>query len=410
MRQTNISTKILIRLCIGLLICFQTGSISAQAGCTDQQATNFDPLATLNDGSCTYPPTTYTLDLVADLSETLVETSGLAFLDGSLWTHNDGGNPDVIYRIDTLNGDILQSVIIATAFNQDWEDMAQDDQYLYVGDFGNNSGDRQDLVIYRILRSDLGSNVVNADVIQFSYEDQTTFNSLPYQTNFDCEAFFVKDDSLHLFTKHWVDYKTKHYVLPAEPGTQVAALRDSLDVQLLITGADMGENGEVILLGWNPVTGNSAFWLLFDYPNQNIFKGNKRRINLGYASLNSQPEGISFSSAYEGFISSENFLSYPQRLLRFSIESWVSNIVSTHSTPPSLHLQIAPNPSENTLCLQGLEQHSDIQISVLDTQGKLVYGPTKIKGACVNTGLQSGLYFVRFREGNANQTLKWICK
>ena len=31
--------------------------LKSQPGCPDPQATNFDPMATSNDGSCQYPPT-----------------------------------------------------------------------------------------------------------------------------------------------------------------------------------------------------------------------------------------------------------------------------------------------------------------------------------------------------------------
>ena len=344
-----------------------TGGLSnqlpAQVGCTDPQADNYDPLATENDGSCTYPPTSLQADLIAELDPILTEASGLAFFNGQLWCQADGGNEDKVYRLDSLSGAIQHSTIIATADNIDWEDLAQNEDYLYIGDFGNNSGNRQDLAIHRVDQNVLSNTVVNADLITFSYEDQTNFSYQPFQTNFDCEAFFIYEDSIHLFTKQWLDYKTKHYVLPAEPGNHVAVLRDSFDVQLLITAADRSPEGNIVLLGWNPITGNAAMWMLFDYPEGAVFEGNKRRINLGFADNNAQPEGIVFSNDHLGWICSENYLNYPQRLLRFSIASFLGIEVSTSELADQSGIKVFPNPTSEELWID--LTRSEISVSEL---------------------------------------------
>jgi hypothetical protein len=380
----------------------------SQSGCTDPQAINYDPDAMENDGSCEYPPTNYELTQVAILDPLFTETSGLAFIDQQLWTHNDGGNEDEVYRIDTLTGDLQQSVIVATADNMDWEDLAQDDNYLYVGDFGNNSGDRQDLVIYRINRNDLGQNVVNAAPIFFSYEDQTDFTSFPFQTNYDCEAFFLMDDSIHLLTKNWLDYKTKHYVIPAEPGNHVAQLRDSMNVQLLITAADRSEDGTILLLGWNPITGNSALWLLFDYPAGQIFGGNKRRINLGFASNNAQPEGITFSSNTTGWVSSENYLTYPQRLLRFDMGGFLSGMVSSLEIWEDPTIQLFPNPGTETLCIAGPAASDIDQVQIYNVQGQLLHSYQGLQDLCLTPQVPAGQYWVRIICGWKVHTSVWI--
>ena len=33
--------------------------------------------------------------------------------------------------------------------NTDWEEISQDKDFIYIGDIGNNSGNRDDLKIYR---------------------------------------------------------------------------------------------------------------------------------------------------------------------------------------------------------------------------------------------------------------------
>ena len=89
-----------------------------------------------------------------ELPEKVKETSGLLFLDGKIITHNDSGNDANLYEIDSLSGTILRTISIANATNIDWEDLTENDTHLFVADIGNNNGNRQDLKIYTILKSD----------------------------------------------------------------------------------------------------------------------------------------------------------------------------------------------------------------------------------------------------------------
>ena len=236
------------QLFLSFIMCFILGfPLNGQEGCTDPQAINFDGMAIDNDGSCIYGATQFQMEQRATLPDLLEESSGAAFIDGQLWTHNDGGNPNEIYRIDTLTGEILQTVLVGNLENEDWEDMAQNDTHLFIGDFGNNLGNRMDLGIGRIDRNDLGNLIVSAEFINFSFSDQTDFTERLNDNDYDCEAFFYYQDSLHLFTKNWVDEQTRHYTLPATPGTHVAQLRETFDVQGLIAGAAIDEASGTIL-------------------------------------------------------------------------------------------------------------------------------------------------------------------
>src|SRR4051812_45510552 len=101
-----------------------------------------------------HPDTTLITGIKATLPAVLKESSGLCYTDGQLWSFGDSGNPDAIYKIDTTTGAILQTVTIANYPNTDWEDITADALYIYIGDFGNNSGDRTDLKILRVKKSD----------------------------------------------------------------------------------------------------------------------------------------------------------------------------------------------------------------------------------------------------------------
>ena len=144
--------KIILRvtLFVSLLLLFINKPSFAQvAGCTDPISNNFNPLATVNDGSCTYLVTNYTPPIKVDpISITLVENSGLQMAGNYLWSFNDGGGAAAIYRIDTITNAVLQKVSLGGTVNIDWEDIAFDGTNCYVGDFGNNyNGARTDLKI-----------------------------------------------------------------------------------------------------------------------------------------------------------------------------------------------------------------------------------------------------------------------
>ena len=78
------------------------------------------------------------------------ETSGLIFLNGKIITHNDSGDDPNLYEIDTISGTISRIINITNATHIDWEDISQDNTYIYIADIGNNNGDRDNLIIYKI--------------------------------------------------------------------------------------------------------------------------------------------------------------------------------------------------------------------------------------------------------------------
>jgi len=353
----------------------------AQPGCTDPQATNFDATAMTNDGSCLYPATSASLPLVADLPSEMEEISGLAYTSSGLWAHNDGGNANEIYEIDSLTGAVLHTALVI-GDNEDWEDMAESEDHIFLGDFGNNPGNRTDLKIYRLNKSELGNNIMNTELIEFSYSDQTDFSENMNNNDYDCEAFFYHNDSLHLFTKNWVNNQTRHYVMSAEPGIHVAQVRETFNTDGLITGADINDEGTIVLLGYTGV-GFNFIWILFDYTNFHYFSGNKRRIEYGTALTNSQTEGIAFKNNNEGFIGSEQFdvgqVELPPKLLTFSIADWVENdLVSSLEIGNNIALQVYPNPFDQSLHITLLENQNDhIEFSLINALGNNLWSGSR---------------------------------
>nr|GFB48249.1 phosphoglucomutase 2 [Tanacetum cinerariifolium] len=201
--------------------------------------------------------------------------------------------------------------------------------YVYIGDFGNNNGDRRDLRILRVAKADLGpaATTATAQAINFSYPDQTNFTPRTNAHNFDCEAFFFANDSLHLFTKNWVDLQTRYYTVPAAPGTYVAHLRGTFNVNGLVTAADLNPTGTTAaLLGYNATNGTTFMWLLSGYQGAGYLRANKRRIELPNALLIGQAEGLCFVKNARVFISNEQIsnalLTVPPRLYALGLGAW----------------------------------------------------------------------------------------
>ena len=81
---------LLKRVFVCFVLCLSLIRAYAQdCGCTDPRAINYNPNATVNDGSCTYPYTTVMPYSSTALPTILNGSSGLVFFEDMLFTHND---------------------------------------------------------------------------------------------------------------------------------------------------------------------------------------------------------------------------------------------------------------------------------------------------------------------------------
>ncbi|MCF8234012.1 MAG: T9SS type A sorting domain-containing protein [Bacteroidales bacterium] len=342
--------KFLLQATFPFLVLFLPLFADAQIeGCTDPNASNYNPNATVNDGSCTYPQTLYNPPYLYDLPDQLEESSGLIFFRNGLWSHNDSGGEHSLYKIDTLTHEIVQVITLTNGSNVDWEALTQDEDNIYIGDFGNNSGKRDDLKIYLINKSDIpgsGDANVNAGILNFVYEDQQLPAKRNRQNNFDCEAMIAAGDSLYLFSKNWGNEQTKVYVLPKEAGTYTARLKHQYDVKGLVTDASFNENENMVLLvGYRNQLWVPFLYLLFDYRDLEFFSGNKRRIDMP-ALLSAQTEGISLYDGKKVFLSSEKTNFAKQKVFRVDAGIWTdtSAMQIEPVLSPDIEFSIHPNP------------------------------------------------------------------
>ena len=366
-------------VCLFALAIIAVAAVNAQGvcGCTDSLANNYNPQATINDGSCTYNATSVSVSSSQELQTVLNGTSGLVFTDGKLYTNADHGSPQ-LYTIDTADGHILDSVSFSNVMWNDVEDADHDSRYIYLGDHGNNvSGNRTNLHILRVLKSSLATGSPQVDTIWFSYSDQSDFTALSSNsTDFDCEAFTVFGDSIYLFTKQWDSEKTALYSIPKLPGTYSARRIAEWNVSGLVTAATTSPDGDYIVL-----TGYSSLLqpfvvLLYDFTGTNFFSGNKRKISLSLPFH--QVEAIAAAGDRKFYLTNEYITRYGVAIKAKFHKLDLSAYLPAYNTNPPVGLAdnfndeitIYPNPATNKLIVSGLDCEGQ-RFEIRDSAGRM---------------------------------------
>ncbi|MDZ4758860.1 MAG: hypothetical protein SGJ10_12085 [Bacteroidota bacterium] len=310
---------------LSLLVALSTMSCSSKKGCTDPNAINYKQKAKVDDSSCEYANTAANLKLIVVLKSLFKENSGLAWVQGRVWSFSDGGGEPALYCIDTAKGDDNENIAINGASNIDWEDIATDGKNYYIADMGNNNGDRSDLSVYiaSVIDSSVlkKNNSVPSYLIHYTYPDQTDFRK-SVNNNYDAEAIVYLDNYLYIFTKRHGDLHTSLYRIPAQEGTYKATLLGSFDSKGLITGADISpDKKSLVLTGFNPTSDKAFLWVLRDLKSPSLLDNKKILVDLGLRSAIGQIEGIAFVNNDSILVSNEQYKSVPPSLYGLNISA-----------------------------------------------------------------------------------------
>ena len=347
---------------------------------------------------------------IGELPLAVRETSGLIHYNNNLITHNDSGNLPELYEIDKNTLEITRVVTVANAINTDWEDITQDEDYIYIGDIGNNNGNRTDLKILKISKSDYDtSDTVTAEIISYAYEDQTSFISQTNNNDFDAEALLVIDDNLIVFTKQWVSLGTVAYSIPKLAGEHIAVNIGSYQVEGLITGGTQNQADANVfyLVGYSEIL--FPFFVQFNFQdNTSIFSGEISTflLNIGVA----QVESIAFNiEENEFFISSEEFISPPiidtkARLFSFSLddneEEEEENENGEGEEEPSTieeDVILVKSFAEAEIQFILKENLNLLSLAIFDASGRLLLLEENIEDSILPTDiLSSGVYYATF--------------
>ena len=261
----------------------------------------------------------------SELPKEVSETSGLFFYNGRLWTHNDSGGKPIIYALDTVAFEVVQRITLSHVKNVDWEDVCTDGKNLFVGDFGNNKGNRKDLKVYTFPLSSIpneGDAAVEADSITFRYADQTDFTKRKYRHDYDCEALFAGDDCLYLLAKGWATGTTRLYRLPKTPGDYVAEVVNGFDSQGLITGADYDLERHILaIVGYVKNIWKPFMYVIFDFDEAGV-KLPHRRFEMPQLA-GGQMEGICFFDDGRCYVTVETSQAMTARVFMVDLRKWI---------------------------------------------------------------------------------------
>ncbi|MBQ6769426.1 MAG: hypothetical protein IJP44_00450 [Bacteroidales bacterium] len=274
-------------------------------------------------GRAEYSPV-FVPQLKAELPHEVHETSSLFFHNGRLWTHNDSGGKPILYALDTVSFGIVQKITLAHAKNKDWEDVCTDGVTVFVGDFGNNKGNRKDLKIYTFPLSaipDEGDATVKVDSICFAFGDQTDFTKRKVH-DFDCEAIFATEEYLYMFSKGWATGTTRLYRLPKTPGKHVAKVVNGFDSQGLITGADYDPKSRtLVVIGYVKSLYKPFLYLIYGFDEKGVKLSHRRFEMPQWAGA--QTEGVCFFDEGRCFVSAETSKAFTARVFVADFRKWI---------------------------------------------------------------------------------------
>ncbi len=168
------------------------------AGCTGDTPAGEIARRLVDSNNVAAPAACEVASAMRPLPMTVKETSGLArsLSDPSLfWTHNDAGNQPVIFSVSS-DGSLRSRARVTGASLDDWEDIASapcgDAKCLFIGDIGDNSGNRSSITIYRVTEPAAGATVTSpATAVRARYPGGSR----------DAEAMFVLSGRTYIVTK-----------------------------------------------------------------------------------------------------------------------------------------------------------------------------------------------------------------
>ena len=234
---------------------------------------------------------------IVNISKKIDETSGLEILDGNFLTHNDSGGGAILFTFDN-SGKKLSEHLIEGAKNTDWESLASDDKYIYIGDIGNNKGNRKNLRIYLV---DFKFKLI--DSINFNYSNQLNFKKRK-KHEFNAEALVSFNDSLIIFSKNKKKLTTEVYILPKIHGEYSVNFKYSYQVNALISGADYSSKEDLLaLVGYNSNI-TKQFLFVFKNFSSNLNKNSFKKYIIPIT--NAQIEAIKIINKDFFWLTSEN--------------------------------------------------------------------------------------------------------
>ena len=236
--------------------------------------------------------------VISSLPKEIKEASACEISKASplIWTIEDNHNKNVLFGFNE-KGELIKQITVTNVENNDWEDLTSDDEgNIYIGDFGNNDNDRENLAIYKINASDLDKSEAKAQfIVQFYYPEQTEFPPKKKDRIFDVESFFIYKNKFFLFTKNrsskfdgtTVLYEVENNPLQRLPAKKIGSFVTCEQFNhCAVTSADISpDKSKVAILSSDKV------WIFTNWKDDNFFSGDVEKIELNH---HTQKEGLCF--------------------------------------------------------------------------------------------------------------------
>jgi hypothetical protein len=348
----------------------------------------------------------------------LDETSGLLFYNNKLLTFNDSGGQASLYEINSINGTITKTITITNATNVDWEDITQDASYIYIGDIGNNNGNRTNLKVYKIAKSDFdgADNTATAEIIAYSYANQTDFTSNPNNNNWDAEGLISRGDNLLIFSKNWANKMVNVYSIPKTIGTHSAVLESSYNTNGLITGAETSFSEDIIYLTGYSNSQAPFMYTIHDIPTNSldVFSGTVSEKITNIVSIGNQVEAIALfeitPTKHRLYTSNEKYIfssgpisiTFPAKLWYIEINS--DSLLDVPNNTMDDSLKLFPNPFDSTIKTNKIVD----EIVIFDQSGRIITKQQYVDEILLEN-LSQGNYFAHIKIDN-NIYVKQIVK
>ncbi|HEY5688183.1 MAG TPA: T9SS type A sorting domain-containing protein [Yeosuana sp.] len=357
------------------------------------------------------------------LDNTIVsQSSGVIYYNNKIITHNDSGGANALYEMDPTSSVVTRTVTISNASNVDWEDITQDDNYIYIGDIGNNYGNRTDLKIYKISKADYdASNSVSAETINFSYANQTNFTWNLDTTPWDAQSLISIDaNNLLIISKNWDTYVAQAYLVPKTPGTfDLSALSSTLyDTSYpndLINGGTYNPlTNKVVLIGytWNTSTFDVLQPFIYEcsgFTGNDVFSGNNNRYDISSSFPREQTEAIDFMDENTYYVTSEY---YSETYMGFTasndgklIEVTTSDSALALNDVDAEAISLYPNPTAEMVHINMPET---AQVEVYNMQAQRLIHTNR--GTVDLTAFRPGMYLFKITTVDKRTLIKKVLK
>lgn len=238
---------------------------------------------------------------LAELTEKkLGEVSGIAASKenpGYLWTHNDSGNPPVIYLVNK-DLEIKLACRLEGVKNRDWEDIAvgpgpkPNKTYVYVGEIGDNNAKYSAKFIYRFEEPVLKEGISEITITTF---DKITFKLEDGRK--DTEALMVHPRTKDIFIVSKREKPVYLYRLQnplTDNDTLIATRVTALPLTQIVASDFSPDADEVLMKNYD----NIYYW---DIDGTSVEEGLQQKPHILHYTEEPQGEAISFNSDGSGF-------------------------------------------------------------------------------------------------------------